>query len=227
MIAELHLFPTSTPHDEVASVQLDSDDDVPDYDQEELERKIASVETSPGDARITKVVIDGGPGSKIEAYATGGLQLPVQLHIIRDRTVPDRQARMEAHYKIDEHAASTGELDTEEPSTDEQQPRDSVHFRGTDFDGSFNLGYDSQQVILEVTTANPDATVRIDQPCPSADLPSNHVPLAPDRDTYILITATSPDGTKSTSFEIVIDGLLGPGARFVGGTPDTGGPSSD
>ena len=74
-----------------------------------------------------------------------------------------------------------------------------------DFDGQFKLTHSAQQLILTVVPMNPAATVAIDQPCRNPNLPQNHVTLSPIEDTRVTVTATSEDGTQTTSLEIVFD----------------------
>ena len=152
-------------------------------DFEGLDRAIAQQDASPDDARIAKITIDGGPGTVTSVYDLDGV-------------------RSELRMRTESGGAVLGVGTTGAAS------RSEILVDNSGFDGSFALGHDAQQLILIVVTANPDATVEIDQSCPDPNLPANHISLCDDGDTHVTVTATSADGSQTSSFEIVIDQTL-------------------
>lgn len=154
-------------------------------DYEAVEAAIRAEPRAADDARIVKLTIDGGPGTISRLYCLEGLWGRITL------------------------AAVSGEATVRFQAS---HPDDTTRIVGsnTEFDGQFKLSHSEQQLILTVVPMNPAASVEIAQPRRNPNLPSNHVMLSPTEDTHVTITATSEDGTSSSSLELVIESALCP-----------------
>ena len=75
---------------------------------------------------------------------------------------------------------------------------------GADFDGTFNLSDEADQLIVSATAMNPAATVKIDPSDAAPDLPGHRVGLSETEDTQITVTATSQDGSATSGFTMSI-----------------------
>ena len=157
-------------------------------DHEAISEAIRAEPRLPDDARIAKVTIDGGPGTITRIYCLEGIWGEIRLV-----AVP---------------GGASLRLRASHPGDASKVPM--VLCSNADFDGQFKLTHSAQQLILTVEPMNPAATVEIDQPCRNPNLPQNHVSLSPMDDTKVTVTATSEDGTQTTSLEIVIDRALCP-----------------
>ncbi|WP_419933220.1 cadherin-like beta sandwich domain-containing protein [Candidatus Poriferisodalis sp.] len=151
----------------------------------------AAIRTEPhvsDDARVAKLTIDGGPGTKTDIYCFEGIRYKFRYVTNNGRAL----FRYTKPHGDDEYA---------------------LLVNNQNFDDNFALSHDHQQLILSAVPMNPAASVTIDQPCPNPDLPANHVMLCETCDTEVTVTATSEDGTETSSFQIVVDQALHPANR--------------
>ena len=93
------------------------------------------------------------------------------------------------------------QADVLEPSNDVKY----VLINNSGFDGSSFLSDETNEVTLSCRTANPAATGKID--------------LSNAKHTRITVTATSVDGTATSSFEVVFDSSLGINVTRTGDAP--------
>ena len=154
-------------------------------DNEAIDAAIRAEPRVPDDFRIAKLIIDGGPGTIARIYCLEGILGTFELKTVSG-TVP---------------------LGFSPPDTNDTI----LILRDlTDFDGKFQLSHSAQQLILGVVPMNPAATVEIEHPRRKPDLPQNHITLSPTEDTHVTVTATSEDGTQTSSFKIIINRALCP-----------------
>ena len=161
---------------------------VGEIDHDAIDEAIRAEPRQPDDARIAKVVIDGGPGTVISVCCLEGVQGEIRI--------ASESGQALAHWQVHDSVDAT------------EAPK--VLTDNTAFDGHFRLTHHAQQLILSVVPMNPAATVEIDQPYRNQHLPQNHISLSPMADTMVTVTATSEDGTRATRFEIVVDSALSP-----------------
>ena len=144
---------------------------VEDVDYNYIERAIAELPTSPGDARIVWFTLDAGPGSTSTVYDLGGLSGTYRLTKKSGKVV----------------------LKPEIPEPDSEAKY--VLINNSEFDGSSFLSEGTNQLTLSCRTANPAA--------------SGTIELSDAEHKRITVTATSVDGTATSSFEVVFDSSLG------------------
>ena len=154
-------------------------------DDESIDAAIRAEPRVPDDSRIAKFTIDGGPGTIARIYCLEGI-----WGIFKFKTV-----------------SGTVLLGFSAPYTDDTA---FILEDLADFDGKFQLSHSAQQLILGVVPMNPAATVEIEHPRRKPDLPQNHITLSPTEDTHVTVTATSEDGTQTSSFKIIINRALCP-----------------
>ena len=183
MRARLHI--SGTQHKSSQKLQI-AVNKVASVDHEAISEAIRAEPPVPDDARIAKVTIDGGPGTVTDVYCLEGMWGEIRFSAVEGGA----SMRFQAPH----------------PGGGPEVPM--VLCSNADFDGQFKLTHSAQQLILTVVPMNPAATVAIDQPCRNPNLPPNHVTLSPIEDTRVTVTATSEDGTQTTSLEIVIDQAL-------------------
>ena len=159
--------------------------DVKRTDDELIEQAIKAGSTSPSDARIAKFVFDAGPRNIFRIYDLDGLSGTYRL-------VED-SGRI--HLK--------GSLP--QPKSGEEIVR--LHDL-KDFAGTLHQEPGPIQLKLSATFMNPAAHRNIDSHITTPDLPC-HCTSLPAVGAHILVTATSEDGTTTSTFEIVIDRNLG------------------
>ena len=159
--------------------------DVVGADYEAVEAAISSEPQTSNDARIAKLVLDGGPGTVARIYCLEGIWGEIKLEAAPERA----SLRVRAP-----HPEGTAVIAVD----------------NSEFDGQFKLSHSAQQLILTVVPINPAATIDIDQSCHNVDLPYNHISLSPNADTHVTVTARSEDGTQRSSFDITIDRALCP-----------------
>ena len=185
MRARLHF--SGTQHKSSLKRQI-AVNEVATVDHETIDKAIKAEPRVPDDARIAKIEIDGGPGTVTRIYCLEGIWGEVRLVAVPGGA----SLRFSAPHRGDAPNVPV------------------VLCSNADFDGQFKLTHSAQQLILTVVPMNPAATVEIDQPCRNPHLPPNHITLSSTEDTKVTVTATSEDGTQTTSFEITIDRALCP-----------------
>ena len=159
--------------------------DVKKTDHKLIEQAIEAGSRLSSDARIAKFVFDAGPRNTFRIYDLGGLSGTYRL-------VEDA-GRIHLKGSISE------------PKGDGQIQR--LHHL-KDFAGTFHQEPGSIQLKLSGTLLNPAARGNIDSHITTPDL-SCHCAGLPAVGAHILVTATSEDGTATSTFEIVIDRNLG------------------
>ena len=157
-------------------------------DYEAIELAIAAEPQAPDDSRISKITIDGGPGTATLICCLDGIW-----------------------GRVGYQAVPNGAKFLFRPP----HPEDTAVLlvSNAEFDGEFKLSHSDKQLILTVVTMNPAATVEIDQSCRNPALPPNHITLCAKQHTDVTVIATSEDGTRTSSFEIIIDQALSPANR--------------
>ena len=153
--------------------------------REAIEDAIRAEPRVTNDARIAKLIIDGGPGTVTHVYCFEGIWGQIRFKAVSGGASLNVQASHPGNTSI-------------------------ILCNNFGFDGQFKLSHSAQQLILTVVPMNPAATVEIDHPCRNPDLPQNHVTLSPTEDTQVTVTATSEDGTQTSSCTVVIDRALCP-----------------
>ncbi|MDE0614624.1 MAG: hypothetical protein OXI32_09440 [bacterium] len=145
---------------------------VEDVDYEHIEWAIANEPTTSNDARIARVTLDAGPGSKITLYDLGGLDGTYRL--------------------TKESGKATLKVNIPEPDKEKF-----VLVNNSNFDGTSLLEDKTGQLTISCAAVNPSATARTD------------LTGGKGTDTTVTITATSADGTETSTVEIVFDASLG------------------
>ncbi len=154
-------------------------------DDEQIEQAIRAGSKSPRDARIAKFVFDAGPRNIFRLYDLDGLSGTYRL--------------------VEESGRVTLKASIPPPESGEQIAR--LH-NLKEFAGAFHNEPGPIQLKLSATLMNPAASGKIVSHITTPDL-SCHCMSLPAAGAHILITATSEDGTTTSTFEIVIDRNLG------------------
>lgn len=153
---------------------------IEDVDYRVIEQSIANEPRRPNDARFVKLTLDGGPGHTVSIYDLGGFNGTYHL--------TKRSNAMQLNATI--ARPEDGEI--------------RILIDNAQFGGTFNLDSEATHLILYTTPMNPAATVKIDPPDAAPDLPGHHVRLSETEDTQIAVTATSADGTATSSLSMLI-----------------------
>ena len=170
-------------HHKLSTTRTVAVSEVATTDVDKLEVAVRSEPKSSDDARIAKLTIDGGPGTVTHFYCMEGIRGRISYRSVSGR----------ASLKISMAKPDSTIL---------------IHVDNRDFDGLFTLSHSARQLILTVVPMNPAATVEIDQPCRTPELPDDNITLSRNEDTHITVTATSEDGSQTSNLAIIIDEAL-------------------
>ena len=162
---------------------------VEDISYDAIEWAIDEEPTGPGDARIAKLIFNAGPDNAFTVYDLGGITGTLLL----------TSEAGSVHLRIR----------MRKPEADEKAAR-LCDLGG--FSGDFGARSAATRLSLSVRTVNPEVKVEF-------GLPEGGITLTGEHDTAVTVSAASPDGTATSSFEIVLDESIVNNAPAAGQSP--------